>query len=93
MEIRESEWKRPRGSSYRRWDIMYVVNQHLRARAFAEFTRFSGRFFLFIYLFIITMLSVMSVMLDYIVSSNGFAGEEKRYFLINRLKAKRICVT
>jgi hypothetical protein len=81
------------GSSYRRWDVMCVVNQHLGARASAEFTWFSGRFSLCIYLVIITMLSVMSLMLDYVVSSKGFTGVEKRYFLINPLKMKRICVT
>jgi hypothetical protein len=81
------------GRSYRRWDVMYVVNQHLGARESAEFTWFSGRFFVCICLFIITMLSVMSVKLNYIVSSNGFADEEKRYFLINPLKMNRICVT
>jgi len=51
MAIREFEWKRTRGSCYRRWDIMYFVNKRLGARASAEFTWFSGSFFHF-YLFI-----------------------------------------
>jgi len=49
VAVRESEWKRPRGSSYCRWDIMYVVNQLLGAKASAEFAWSSGRSFIFIY--------------------------------------------